>query len=330
MKGQLGLLLKGTSVQVSGYKPSRPLGGWLCTYAKIGPNGGIIESHDRDDQVFEAAQALGRIDFNDYLRKGIWNDTHNIDPDSPPDKPRKLPMAMRVFVGVPTMLEFHDKESPLAKAHGKLGFWTEGHLFDRRDPRSWTEFTDYEPTEKDLLKADYYWRLAELLKGTPRPLGISADGKMLLSPCKKRIIWAKINEAAVCEVPVNPDATIEPLLLGRPWRINREMVGGNPCDTCSCPAGACRNLLLKGSDLSPAEMKRAPAGDVDTMKEEHPLAAKLERLIGLIMADRQVTRDVAAKWVKRWLKSKTSPLNAVPKDTATDPQQKLNSEAANA
>jgi hypothetical protein len=310
MAGELGMLVKGMSVNDE-WKPSRPLGGWLCTYAKLGPNGGIIPTKDRDEHIFDAAQTLGRIDFSDYLRKGIWNDTHNIDPDSPKGKPRKLPESERVYVGVPTLLEFHDQESPLAKAHRKLGFWTEGHLFDRDDPRSWTDFSDRVPTAADLERSDYFWQLATLLKGTPRPLGISADGKMLLSPCKKRIIWAKVDEAAICEIPVNPYATIEPLMLARP--VTPDMVAADACDTCSCPAGACHNLLRKGlsgargSVLSTAEMRSIPNGDLARHKDTH-LSAKLGRVIALLQED-GLSREQALRWVHDWMKIRPSRSN---------------------
>jgi hypothetical protein len=107
------------------WAPTRPLGGWLCTYGHVGPDGGVVPTRDRDGHVFEAARQLGAIDFERYIDRGTWNDTHT-------------PTA----VGLPDSLEFHDGTTPLSKAHLKVGFWTTGHLFDRVDPKSWTGLRD--------------------------------------------------------------------------------------------------------------------------------------------------------------------------------------------
>lgn len=172
---------------------SRPMGGWLATYGKIGPTGGIIPTTDRDDQVFEAARSLGQIDWSAYQKGGRWNDTHN----------------EAILVGIPTSLEFHPETSDLAKSHGKVGFFTTGHLFDRADPGSW-EGLGRRPTGEEFQRADYFWGLANLLKGEPRTLALSAHGLMATAPDdKSRIVFAIIRQAAVCEVPVNPDATLE-------------------------------------------------------------------------------------------------------------------------
>jgi len=202
------------------WTPTRPLGGWLATYGKIGPDGGIVPTIDRDNQNFQAAGRLGDIDFSEYLQKGLWNDTHNEDR----------------IVGRASTLEFHNGTTELSKAHGKVGFWTTGHLFDRTDPQSW-EGLDYTPSPLEFQRADHFWKLARLLKGTPRPLAFSAHGLMQLSPCRKRIIWAKVRQSAVCETPVNPDATVEPLELARKagiYELLRKGVGGDICGKCRC------------------------------------------------------------------------------------------------
>lgn len=202
------------------WTPTRPLGGWLATYGKIGPDGGIVPTVDRDGQNFQAAGRLGDIDFSEYLLKGLWNDTH--------DENR--------IVGRATSLEFHNGTTELSKAHGKVGFWTTGHLFDRSDPQSW-DGLDHPPSPVELQRADHFWKLATLLKGTPRPLALSAHGRMLLSPCRQRIIWAEVRQSAVCETPVNPDATLEPLELARKtgiYELLRKGVGGRACGACRC------------------------------------------------------------------------------------------------
>lgn len=215
LSGSVAPLAKGDGA----YMPRRRLGGWLATYGKLSPSGGLVPTEDREGHTFEAARTFGGIDFSEYRKRGLWNDTHHFNGQA--------------FVGVPTVLEHHDEESPLAKSHGKVGWWTEGHLWDREDPRSWTDFTDYVPNETDFERADYYWKAANLLKGVPRDLGFSAHGKMLLSPCGKRIIWAAVTECAVCELPQNPDATAQLLTLA--VKVTPRMLGADPCDRCSCP-----------------------------------------------------------------------------------------------
>lgn len=275
------------------YVPTRPMGGWLATYGKLSTGGQVVPTMDRENQIFEAAKTLGMIDFDSYLRKGRWNDTHDEG----------------IIVGVPTSLEHHDETTELAKAHRKVGYWTEGHLFDRADPRSW-ELYGYEPTEAELDRADYYWNLSRLLKGTPRSLALSAHGKMLLSPCGSRIIWAKVNQAAVCEVPQNPDATLLPLELA--VSIHRGMLGRAACATCSCPAGACRNLLRKGmtgTSIAPivtedlegdAHASAAPGGPDDQTKQ------KLERIVAMVAKRMKCTNAQARTWVRKWIKSRAS------------------------
>lgn len=271
-----------------GYQPRRALGGWLATYATIGANGGLVPTEDREGHIFEAAKAIGMIDFTAYLRKGIWNDTHE-----------------PIYIGVPTGLEFHDEHSELAKAHRKVGFWTEGHLFDRNDPRSWSQFTKYEPTSKDLERADYYWTLATMLKGLPRPLGFSAHGDMILSKCKRRIIWASVAENAVCELPQNPYATAHPLRLAVSQPIRADMIGTNPCATCSCPPGArcpVRPLAKAGgvTHTTPTSQDLEPASTGDSTSELTENERE-EALVQLLVDYHHVSEAQARRWVRTYL-----------------------------
>jgi hypothetical protein len=283
-----------------GHKPTRPLGGWLMVYALLGPNGGLHPVLDRENQVMEAASELGRIDWTEYLRKGRWNDTHNEN----------------VLVGQGTNLEFHDQHTPLAKAHGKVGFWTSGHLWDPADASSWELYTDHVPNPTELRRADEFWTLAQCLKGTPRPLGLSAHGWMELSACKSRILTAGCEAAAVCELPMNPASTVEPMelaLRGSPleW-LRKGMVARHdrPCRTCSCPPGAACLALRKGlqrADSAPLMTDRLDIESDDTavltkLDRDDP-AAKVEALIALIQARFFVTRADAVRWVARYLNS---------------------------
>lgn len=284
----------------SGWMPTRPLGGWLATYGKIDENGRVVPTVDRQGHIFEAARTIGQIDFSDYLGKGRWNDTH---------------LKPKVWVGVPTSLEHHDESSELAKAHRKVGWWTEGHLYDRFDPRSWTLFGDYEPTVEDLAKADHFWQIATMLRGLPRPLGFSAEGQMLLSPCKSRIIWARVDGNAVCEVPQNPDTAASPLALAVPdgTPLVPEMAGRLPCDTCSCPAGARCKLTAASAAAAPLAKAQtigrgtfASAGDpydpTTLVEVRHREAAGTtdDDLIALVMRRFGVTQRTARRWVQTW------------------------------
>ena len=252
---------------------------------------------DRQGHVFEAARTIGLIDFSDYLAKGRWNDTHiGYTPETIGQKP--------VFVGLPTGLEFHDGTTDLSKAHQKVGFWTEGHLFDRSDPRSWTMFGDYEPTSTDLARADYFWGLATMLKGMPRPLGFSAQGKLLVSPCGKRIIWARVEHNAVCELPQNPDSAAMPLRLAVPDGavLERGMVGRNPCDACRCPPGA-RCKIVDGAK-SVIATSYPQVEDMESTTGDS--TSQLDELIEQLMVAHRITRSAARRWVARWARSQSN------------------------
>ena len=280
--GPLGTLRKAAD----GYEPRRALGGWLATYGRIGPSGGVLPTEDREGHVFEAAGAIGRIDFKEYLSKGIWNDTHG-----------------PVNVGVPTLLEHHGSSTELAKAHGKVGWWTEGHLFDRNDPRSWLDFTAYVPTARDLDRADHFWRLATLMKGLPRDLGFSAEGRMMLSPCRKRIVWAAVNKMAVCELPQNPDATAIPLRLAVP--VTEAMVGAEPCSTCTCPPNArCTVVPLAAAvttaTIAPGVPEDLEGGD-DNGDEVENLVRKVQKRLG---CSRLEARRRVSKWAREVIRNR--------------------------
>ena len=261
--------------------PSRPLGGWLMTYGKIGPDGGIVPTVDRDGHTVEAARQLGHIDWSVYLKGGRWNDTHDES----------------VVVGIPETLEFHDGTTALSKAHGKVGFWTTGRIIDPADPTSWAEL-NRTPTPREFERADHFWAAAHMLKGSPRPLGLSAHGKMALSPCQKRIIYAEVTDAAVCETPVNPDATLEPMELavrGSPLAFLRKgMVGAQACRTCRCPPGACEGLLRKAGTTAGSLGALAPEDLEGAARQAKPSTSSL---VELIMQRSGVDRATAMRWV---------------------------------
>lgn len=280
------------------------MGGWLATFAQVGPGGELIPTVDREGHLFEAARTLATIDFTPYLKRGLWNDTHK--------KPK-------VYVGVPTGLEQHDGTTELSKAHRKAGWWTEGHLWDRRDPRSWTLFTDHEPTSEELNRADEFWRLAQLLKGTARPLGFSAEGHMLLSPCGTRIIWAQIAGNAICETPQNLDSTAIPLELAVPEGriLSPDMLGRSPCETCACPPGARCLTLSKATDAGGQGTKLPTPQDLegeahDPQKDSSPEELSDEdRLVQRVQAHSGCTEETARRWVRTWAKRHARPAPTV-------------------
>lgn len=252
------------------WTPSRPLGGWLMTYGKLGPDGSVVPTRDREGHVVEAAREIGHIDWKPYVKGGRWNDTHDED----------------TVIGMPTVLQFHEPESDMAKAHGKMGFWTEGHLFDRRDPRSWEGLTDTAgaprmPTELELRKADHFWNLANLLKGTPRPIGLSAHGKMMVTP-DGRIVWARVDHAAVCELPMNPDATLEVLAKG--------MAGVPLHEVLAKSVNAGTMSAIVPEDLEGVDAHQAAGAGIDS-----------DKLIEHLMERYFLSRPEAVRWIKKFL-----------------------------
>lgn len=301
LKGQVAassVVLKAASTTT--YTPARRMGGWATTYGQL-VDGVVVPTQDRDGHFMDAAREAGGIDWTQYIRGGLWNDGHR----APLPDGRPTPIMQRegrtrgVYVGVATSLAFEGPDSPRAQAEGKVGFWTEGHLWDRRDPRSWTEFTDYRPTAEDLLRADAYWTMATVLKSSDGRLGFSVHGTARISGCGRRILGARIGEIAVVTSPCHPDATVD-LLAGVDGdvlaAIGRARASGAPCGRCSCPAGACV-ALLKGDEGAVTSDTTAPVVPEDlepdatiTTFTAGDLAAELERALIERGADRETAR----------------------------------------
>lgn len=66
-------------------------------------------------------------------------------------------------------------------------------------------------TEGNLLKgyppSDKIWELAKALRGTPRSLGFSIEGKVVERNGHNRIVKAKVRNVAITNCPVNTDCT---------------------------------------------------------------------------------------------------------------------------
>lgn len=249
------------------YTPSRPLGGWAAPVGFIDASGRAVVTPDRDGQDIEVAVRLGRIDWSSYIAKGLWNDGHRAPlPNGtwPPHARERLAKGNTtpVYVGVPTGLVYAAPESDLAKAHGKWGFYTWGHLFDRDDPRSWLDFTDHVPTEEDLDRADYYFEIAKSLNETDARLGFSIHGTATYSPCRRRITGAVLPELAVVTSPRMQGATVD-LLKGYSleMQMGRADVTTDVCGRCQCPPGAC--VVLAKSGMTSAAIAPAVPQDLE-------------------------------------------------------------------
>ncbi len=272
-RGGVVSLLKAAGGSEGVHVPTRALGGWVMTYAKLGPNGELIETVDRERQTIDAARELGRIDWEPYIKAGRWNDTHDEN----------------TLVGLPTVLEYHDATSDLAKAHGKVGFWTAGHLWDRNDPQSWAAYGVPRPSDHELDAADRFWRLAQMLKGLPRPLGFSAHGQMRLSRDGRRVTWCQVTQAAVCQLPMNPDATAEILELAKAVRNH---------DAAWPLAKADRGASIPNPQPMQPVTETGPAVGEDL----YPILRATDRLVRVLMQTYFLSKSDAIEFVRRYLR----------------------------
>lgn len=242
------------------------MAGWATVWAQIMPDGRLVPVIDRDDQTMDCAAELAGIDWSSYLARGrgFWNDSHK----------GGIPGNRAIKVGIGRILQFHDADSPFAQEHGKVGWWTAGHIWDRDDPASWQLYTDYIPTSADLGRADAFWNVSQRLDGLNRPLGFSVDGRMRTSPCGRRIIWARVEEIAVAIGPSNPACTVEPVLAKsvgddglaflRPGLIGRDETPA-ACGACSCGPNACglrRLAKSMAADVAPLAPESRSGVDV--------------------------------------------------------------------
>jgi len=259
----VALLAKGLGVEAPS---ARRLAGWVTTYGTIGPDGGIVPTVDRENQIMECASVMGLINWTTYLTKGVgvWNDAHS---------------SRRV--GMPESLEFHDGTTDLSRAHGKVGFWTTGSLFDRANSASWVGLPD-RPSDVEFERADYYWALGNELRKGPRTLAFSVEGTMTVSSCGHRIIRACVDEAAVLEYPYNPDSTAEVLAKGLSFEFLQKGMSIEPrCSCVDCSGDS--ELLVKGImsaaatpgllGMSPGATKSV-AGQIETVQQD-PRFARL-------------------------------------------------------
>lgn len=276
-------LEKGISSRV----PRRPLAGWLMVYATLGPQGQVVPVKDRDGQLHEAAKELGHIDWTPYLEKGGWIDNHRwLFPDGAPAPVGTRPDGgKRVHVGRAHTLEFHDGGTDLSLAHRKIGYFTSGELYDREDPESWRGL-GRTPTPLEFERAEHYWDLAHMLKGTPRPLAFSADGIMALSKDKARLLWARVDFAGVCEIPKHPATTAEPMTKASPLEIMEMAMQADTVVRGDSP-------IVRGALHQPNGFGIGP--------ERQSMSEALQRLILLVQTEFKTDRASAERWVRSYI-----------------------------
>lgn len=141
--------------------------------------GGIasIETKDRQKELL-----LQRgLDFNEFVNYGWFNDNHS--------------RATADILGYPEEAYFFNKgdKLPNGQTAKAPGHWVEGYLL------------------KGRKKADDIWELANSLKGTPRRLGFSVEGKIQKRDALDKSIVAKaiVREVAITKSPVNTDAQMD-------------------------------------------------------------------------------------------------------------------------
>lgn len=128
------------------------------------------EEEDQDGQVL----LQDGLDFEYFLSKGFFNEHHE--------------RSIGGIVGYPELVQKFKKGDTLpngALAKGKCTY-AEGHLLEN-DPR-----------------ADVIWQKGLALKGTPRSLHFSVEGKVrALSPDQKYVVKAIVRNCAITAHPVN-------------------------------------------------------------------------------------------------------------------------------
>lgn len=202
-----------------------PFQWWITKAESFGDDetrrmGGMLTTPrlDRQNQYLDAAVIDGALDFSEYREFGRWNDTH------------WTPNGQKVTVGFPESLEF---------IPGK-GWYTEGRLLPNVPNGGLA-----------VERANYYWGLAKAMqKGHfDRSLGLSAEGFVTdLSECKQHILKAKVRNAAVCEVPINPDCEL---------RILEKAFGS----TQGCDCSQCLKKAMGTGDAAamvPEDLEGAP------------------------------------------------------------------------
>lgn len=301
MEGQVMPIHAEAMLKSTGRVPRRPLAGWLMVYGTLDARDNVVPLRDRQGHLHEVAKELGRIDWTPYMEKGAWIDNHRwLFPDGTPAPHGVRPKnGKRVHVGRAHTIEFHDGTTPLSKAHRKVGFFTTGELFDRNDPSSWAAL-GRAPTPEELARADHYWDLAHMLKGTPRPLAFSADGLMAVSKDRAKIMWARVDAAGVCEIPQHPATTAEPMTMShRPSQV-----------TPHTPFEIMEMAVQHDSLMSTGPTTPRTEGELEVAAVQNdwqavggnPEQHRLDLLIAQVAERFHTSRSTAKRWVRDYFK----------------------------
>ena len=108
----------------------------------------------------------------------------------------------------------------------------------------------------------------------------------------------------MCELPKNPDATLEVLeagVRGSPLEFLRKgMVGSSTCGSCRCPPGACEGLLKASTASVGAIVPEDLEGTASAApRQKNP---SRDELVRLVAARFMITPEQARRWVGAYLR----------------------------
>lgn len=188
---------------------------------------GII-STPRKDRQGEVILAKG-LDFEEFMENGHFNDNHS--------------QSTSAIIGYPEELEY---KSDLVLEDGTA---TEGYIC-----RGYVV--------KGTKRADDIWELAKALKGSPRKLGFSIEGKVQRRK-NKTIEKAKIRNVAITNCPVNTDATWEVLEKS----FSDEDIAMKSMSATGVGGGAATGLIL-GTESLESDVKKVTYHNDDDKKKK--------------------------------------------------------------
>lgn len=229
-----------------------------------------ILSTDRFDTDREALVQTG-LDFSYFLSRGVLNDSHQ--------------RSVAAIVGYPEeVLAFNKGETlPDDTKATRPCTWAEGRLL------------------QDDELADAVWKKGLALRGTPRALGFSLEGKWLARSADKRVVTkAEVYNAAVCAAPKNVDSTLalftkaldaSPDQLEEAWGAFAKALGlGEPSP--NLPEGpvnaeeAARILAIRDQPRGKRKKRLSKAEAINFVLGRYPDLSmnKARRIVEVIMA----------------------------------------------
>ncbi len=182
--------------------------------------GGIVSTDGLDRQQ-ERVLADG-LDFTEFLSYGWFNDNHG--------------QSQGDILGYPTGVKRVKPGEKLpngdtAKAHG---WWAEGYLLNTK-------------------KGQECWENVQALKGTPRGLGFSIEGKVRLRKTGGIVARADVRNVAITHVPVNPQTGVVALC--------KALAAGSSITDPGVSAG--EGFALRGESLEGGDNRKRVQPPVD-------------------------------------------------------------------